>query len=338
MLNANDLHIFESFDDGFFKAHFGRFIEFRRGKGEAIRSSTIMIMRQINNTLASHSASRITKEMADTVFRSHMDCNGAVHHSLLSTMRSFTSYMSMIDPQTFVIPERYWKTRRIGIRTYVFSREEIERIMATMDSYCRDRKILKTYYGEPCPYPLMTRLLACTGMRSSEVRHLSYENVDLERKLIIIEDGKGHVSRLVPISDSLATVLQKYCAARRAIDGNTGFLFRVLETGKTVSGASLDRMFRKIFTLAGLEKKNGESPVVHSFRHTFCTLALDRMIAGGMHPDSAVPLLAAYVGHNDLRVTYRYLHKTDRLIEEAEKSITMLDDIIPCGEEDCYEW
>ena len=83
--------------------------------------------------------------------------------------------------------------------------------------------------------------------------------------------------------------------------------------------------------------KNGEKPVIHTFRHTFCTMALDRLIDGGMHPDAAVPLLAAYVGHNDLRVTYRYLHMTENRIETTYQN-TYYADLIPEDTEDSYEW
>ena len=197
---------------------------------------------------------------------------------------------------------------------------------------------MKPYYGDACPYPVIVRILAGTGMRISEIRNLTKDDVDTEKGIIIVRDGKAHVSRFVPVSVSLAAILRKYCTTPNPSDRGNGFLFPSSRTGNAIGLPVLENIFNRIFSKAGLGPKNGEKPVIHTFRHTFCTHALDRMLASGMHPDTAVPLLAAYVGHTDLRVTYRYLHLTDRVIEDFYASEAVLDDLIPDGKEECYEW
>ena len=67
-------------------------------------------------------------------------------------------------------------------------------------------------------------------------------------------------------------------------------------------------------------------------------MALDRLIDEGVKPDAAVPLLAAYVGHNDLRVTYRYLHMSEDRIEGMYQDGEPSEDLIPAEMEDSYEW
>ena len=67
-------------------------------------------------------------------------------------------------------------------------------------------------------------------------------------------------------------------------------------------------------------------------------MALDRLIDEGVKLDAAVPLLAAYVGHNDLRVTYRYLHMSEDRIEGIYQDGEPSEDLIPAEMEDSYEW
>lgn len=338
MLTSSDLRMLAQFDEGIFKSYFAEFIEFRHGRGEKIHEALLRYMKDINNILCTYSSEKITKDMANSVFHAYMDSEGLVHHSLLSTMRAFTLYMSAMIPDTFVVPEKYWGTRRIGTRNYVFTKEELAAVIAATDAYCRESRFMKPYYGDACPYPVIVRILAGTGMRISEVRNLARKDVDTENGIIIVRDGKAHVSRFVPVSESLASVLMKHCTKTNPSDRGKGFLFPSSRTGNAISLPVLENVFRRIFSKAGLEAKNGEKPVIHTFRHTFCTHAIDRMLASGMHPDTAVPLLAAYAGHTDLRVTYRYLHMTDSVIEDFYASEAVLSDLIPDGEEESYEW
>lgn len=337
MLSDEDRKLIDMFDECPIKPHFIAFIEFRRGKGEKVGSQLILKMKNINNILSVYGTDTITREMADEVFASLMDSDGLVHHNLLSTMRAFTIYLATIIPETFVVPQGYWNTRRIGSRYYTFTQEEIIRIVDVIDSYCRENSIIQKRYDGAPPYPIIVRLLAGTGMRVSEILNLTTDNMNLEEGVISINDGKGHISRYIPLSMTLSKTMRTYYGKRKAEIDLTGYYFLSERTQKTLSRIALANFFQKRFAEAGIQMKNGEKPVIHTFRHTFCTMALDRLIDGGMHPDAAVPLLAAYVGHNDLRVTYRYLHMTENRIETTYQN-TYYADLIPEDTEDSYEW
>ena len=338
MLTAEDEKYIGKFKGGPFKRHFVEFIEFRRGKGEKIQEGMIRYMKEINDILCQNGTEVITKEMVDDVFSKKMDSDGLVHHNLLSTMRAFTIYMSAIVSGTFIVPVKYWNTRRIGNRCYTFSEDEVSRIISTVDSFCRGNTILqKRYCGTP-PYPVIVRVLVGTGMRLGEVLGLTTDDVDIENGIISIRDGKGHVSRHIPVSSSLKAVLRSYYEKRKAEIDEHGYYFLSARSKSTFSRFVIDRFFRECFKEAGIKAKNGERPVVHTFRHTFCTMALDRLIDEGVKPDAAVPLLAAYVGHNNLRVTYRYLHMSEDRIEGIYQDGEPSEDLIPAEMEDSYEW
>ena len=71
-------------------------------------------------------------------------------------------------------------------------------------------------------------------------------------------------------------------------------------------------MFSKIFRAADTKKSNGKLPNIHSLRHTFCTRSLSKMLDEGMNIYTAVPILAAYVGHVNYADTEKYIHFTEQ--------------------------
>lgn len=339
MSDTKEYELLGSFADSCLRPFFIDFIEFRRTKGEKIDRTLILRIKRINDELARIEVSEITKEIAIYVMKQCSDDNGLVHHNDLSTFRNFTRYLSAFKPNTFIIPKNFWKTRRIGIRTYTFTHEEIAIIIEIIDEYCKGNHHLVAYYGEACPYPIIVRLLVGAGLRLNEVLSLKKKDLNLNDGVIVIYNGKNHVSRLVPLSSSLHDVMANYFDKSNPSDRGFGYIFPSARTGKQLYHNSVEVFFRNCFKIANLPLKNGESPVIHTFRHTFCTHSLDRMISSGIHPDAAITALSSYVGHTDLRVTYRYLHMSDSALEKFYASEAILDDLIPVAEEDeNYEW
>ena len=66
----------------------------------------------------------------------------------------------------------------------------------------------------------------------------------------------------------------------------------------------------KLFEVAGIPRlTNGRFPRVHDLRHAHIGHTLTRLIKEeGMDVYTAIPLIAAYVGHTNLQDTERYLH------------------------------
>ena len=50
---------FLKFEEGFFKPYFEKFIEFKRGKGEKVASSTLIRFRKLNNSLNQYQTMQI---------------------------------------------------------------------------------------------------------------------------------------------------------------------------------------------------------------------------------------------------------------------------------------
>lgn len=143
----------------------------------------------------------------------------------------------------------------------------------------RDRMVVLLLYG--------------CGLRTSELRQLNVEDIDLERKEIFIRHGKGDRERQLPVSDGLWTELLAFLAER---GGKRGALFRTLIRRARMSDAEICQVVSDAARKAGVE---GEV-TPKTLRHTFGTHLMDR----GVNL-AAISLL---MGHRGPAETGVYLH------------------------------
>src|SRR5258708_4283101 len=141
--------------------------------------------------------------------------------------------------------------------------------------------------------------------RRAEVCCLRVEDIDSERMLIRIRQGKGRRDRDVPLSPKLLETLREYW---RWMKPNT-YLFPGTVNGsradKPVTAKVLWEACREAAQRAAIAK-----PVApHLLRHSFAT----HLIEGG----AALPTVQALLGHADLKPTSIYLHLSERHLKAA---------------------
>ncbi|HOI42928.1 MAG TPA: tyrosine-type recombinase/integrase [Elusimicrobiales bacterium] len=180
--------------------------------------------------------------------------------------------------------------------------DEISKVMAQPDLKSvigyRDRTIMEVLYS--------------TGARAAELVGIKVPDVDLQKKMVRIRNGKGGRDRFVPLSTPCCRFLDRYIKEIRPelLDGmrpcgnnwlkkaNTGkdLLFLSLyggPVGKVWLGCFMKEYIRK----AGIKKV--VSPV-HSFRHSVAT----HLLESGMD----VRYVQAILGHNNINSTQIYTH------------------------------
>ena len=139
-------------------------------------------------------------------------------------------------------------------------------------------------------YCIFHLMLDC-GLRSQEVRHLRYENIDRERNILHILDSKGCKSRITLIPDFLIQEIDNY--VRLCAIEPSGFLFLSLRNNKPMSKNSLKELFTKLKKETGINRLHA-----HLLRHTFATSYL---VGGGN-----LEFLRVFMGHSDYNVTKLY--------------------------------
>ena len=143
---------------------------------------------------------------------------------------------------------------------------------------------------------LLFHLLLGTGVRRSEVLAITWQDVDLEHRLLHIRSSdhfltKTGNARSVPIPNELFELLSRNVRS-------TGF---VLKPDQPYANCRYRWDFSKVFA-AVLGSAGVEWATVHSMRHHYASWALE---AG-----TSLFRLAHYMGHSALETTQRYGHLT----------------------------
>ena len=162
----------------------------------------------------------------------------------------------------------------------VLSREEVQLILSTP-------KLLK--------HRVMLGLLYGCGLRCGEVRNLRLKDLDFDRKMLHIRQGKGRKDRYVPLCDMLIRGLKKYLSSEKpttwCFNGND-------KEGKPValSPRGVQWVVRQARQRSGIKKE----VTTHVLRHTYATHLLEMGLD--------IMTLKDLLGHVDIQTTLVYLH------------------------------
>ena len=177
--------------------------------------------------------------------------------------------------------------------------------------------------------PEVFRLLYGCGFRVSEVLKLRVRDVDLNQGIITVRQGKFRKDRLVPPTVALVNRLLKYAAhfEKRPPDA----IFFPGPRGGPFSLGTVYGLFRQLLLQCGISHGGrGKGPRIHDARHQFAVRVLRRWYQERADLDAKLPLLATYLGHQNLSGTQRYLHLTAELFPEiTARADAAFGDVIP---------
>ena len=165
--------------------------------------------------------------------------------------------------------------------------DDVSRILAALADKPRDRALVALALG--------------SGLRASELTGLRLSDIHRDEDgatWLLVRMGKGRKSRMVPLSDGIASMLSAYIASARLRRGDMLFQSRQGETGR-LTGARLWQIVTGACRRAGIEKPL--SP--HSLRHSY---AIGRLRAG-----ASPEVVRRLLGHSSLATTQRYIDHLD---------------------------
>jgi len=151
------------------------------------------------------------------------------------------------------------------------------------------------------------------GLRASEVCHLKVTDIDSDRMLIHVDDGKGGRDRKAMLSPNLLALLRDYWRESRP----EGWLFPGKPKINPLSPRQLNRAFTSAKHMAGIKK----AATLHTLRHSFATHLLEA--------NTDVRVIQVLLGHAKLTTTARYAHvatKTIRSTVSPYEQIKLLQD------------
>lgn len=214
------------------------------------------------------------------------------------------------------MPKRARKRVYSSYVPYIYSDAELKRLLAAIPAATArpqsaiDADTLRTFL----------LLLYGAGLRRGEAMRLKITDVDLPQSLIHVRGTKFFKSRIVPLSDSLTTVIRTfmgrpgnhYSACRESR------LFSSLN-GTALSNTGLGVAFRRSCVIAGIRRDGGprNQPRMHDLRHSAAVHRVTAWYRSDADLNDLLPKLATYLGHVGLSGTQRYLTMTQDLLAEA---------------------
>jgi site-specific recombinase XerD len=135
-------------------------------------------------------------------------------------------------------------------------------------------------------------MLRC-GLRVEEVANLSLGVIDVKRRTILVEDGKGGKDRVVYMSHDALESLSAYLSVRPASRARRIFLVRKGPcTGHPISIRGIQKRMEHYAKKAKLKVS------CHQLRHTMATQMLNA--------DADLCTIQDLLGHSNVKTTQRY--------------------------------
>jgi integrase/recombinase XerD len=247
-------------------------------------------------------------------------------------LRRICLFLADRRPGTFLPLPTLCPPRRPPAPPHIYSRDEIGRLLKAA-SNLRDWD-----RWHPCPIRSHTLhailvLLVTSGLRISEVLHLTVHDVDLDRGVLAVRQTKFRKSRLVPVSSGTLDILRSYAVIRfRTAVADADAAFFISGQKRAYSYATVSQLFHQIVATAGICSASGGRPRIHDMRHTFAVNRLLLWYRAGENVMARLPFLSTYLGHACVRDTEVYLQATAELLAEANQRFhRFVADILPAG-------
>jgi site-specific recombinase XerD len=174
----------------------------------------------------------------------------------------------------------------------VLSREEVKRLIAASDNL-KHQTALSIAYG--------------AGLRASEVSGLKVSDIDSDRMVLRIQQGKGSKDRYAMLSPLMLERLRTWWRVARAqgkmLDG--GWLFPGMNPIDPLSPRQLNRAVHAAARAAGLDKRVS----MHTLRHSFATHLLEQK--------EDIRVIQVLLGHKKLETTALYTQVATEVLREV---------------------
>jgi len=315
--------------EGAFATHMADFIRYKRAQGlkyEMVPRN----LRRFSRFLSANSFDEmcISRELVEKWCARGMNERASTQRLRIAYTTQFLKYL--VDKGVAVsLPRPKKKLQSAGTFVpHIFSNDELRRFFESCDQVkARTPSVM------PVLLPVFFRLLLGCGMRVSEALNLRFGDIDLENAIVTVRMSKFEKDRLVPLSDSVATLLRNYSDEHHKIPKGDDALYFTHRDGRKINKDVIYRWFRKVLWSAGISHGGpSKGPRVHDFRHTFSVYSLKAMADKGMDIYCALPVLSTYLGHSSVSATSQYVRLTqDMFPDVVEKASAIAAFVIPGG-------
>jgi len=218
----------------------------------------------------------------------------AINTTLTGLRFFFEVTLNRYDAMTKVSPIH--QPRKIPV---ILSPDEVARVINAAET-CKYKTALSIAYG--------------AGLRANEVCHLRVVDIDSQRMIIHVEQGKGGKDRNAMLSPKLLSILHHWwhIAQKKHLMLKGGWLFPGQNPVNPLSSRQLARACHAAVDLAGVNKRVS----MHTFRHSFATHLLEQGVD--------IRVIQVLLGHKKLETTALYSQVATRTLRETKSPLDTL--------------
>jgi site-specific recombinase XerD len=225
-------------------------------------------------------------------YQLHLASSGLSAPSLNATVTALRFFFQVTQGKSEIV-ERMPFVRQPRKLPVVLSPEEVARLLDAAPGL-KYKAALSVAYG--------------AGLRASEVVSLKVCDIDSERMVIRIEQGKGRKDRYVMLSRSLLDLLRAWWRTARP----QGWLFPGQNPVNPLTTRQLNRACHAAAAAAGIDKRVS----LHTLRHSFATHLLEQKVD--------IRVIQVLLGHKKLDTTALYSQVATRTIREVSSPLENL--------------
>jgi len=231
-------------------------------------------------------------------FQLHLVEQGVSSTTINATLTGLTFFFGVTLDRPSAL-KKMSRVRQAQKLPQVLSVEEVERLLAGANNP-KHRAALAVAYG--------------AGLRASEVVHLKMADIDSDRMILRVNQGKGQRDRYAMLSPSLLQILRAWWrrghAQGKMLRG--GWLFPGRNPLNPLSTKQLNHACHLAATKAELDKRIS----MHTLRHSFATHLLENKVD--------IRVIQVLLGHRKLETTARYSHVATRMLGEVTSPLEHL--------------
>ena len=262
---------------------------------------------------------KMTREMVEEYTARRKNEARATQNDRITLTKQFAAFLQKLGYNNIYLHKIKIGKEDTNFKPYIYTKEDMQNIFSYIDEHQYDNKSIYDFV-----LPILIRFLYACGLRRGELIDLLTKNVDFKEKIIKVIDGKGHVTRIVPLSDSLYQTYLKY---RKKINVNSEYFICDLK-GRKIS-KHVTEYFQKKLKKLNILRPDGTPPRLHDFRFTFAVNALDKMEKEGQDLYTTLPILSKYLGHKNISASEHYLLlATDYFIDVTSKEEEYYKDLL----------
>ena len=240
---------------------------------------------------------KLTKEMVEKYGMLRENESPKTQAKRLSVLKQFAIYLQKMGYSNVYVHHIKTSKSDSKFKPFIYSKQNLNMIFEYLDKHQYDTNSIYN-----CVLPVLIRILYGTGLRKNEAINLKHTDVDLDKKIITVYNGKKKVTRIVPISESLASTCEVY--KEKFAKNNIYFL---CDLNKQQVSKHITEYFQKILKKLEILRPDGTPPRLHDFRFTFAVTALEKMNKEGQDLYTTLPILCKFLGHKTIESTEYYL-------------------------------